>query len=397
MEEIKEAAAIAAQEVPTPQGEATGTQSSSQAAKINEGATSTVAGESNNTNINSKNSNAMSNSNLNSEVNSNVMDNSNKNERKNKTQAPQTSGNLKRSIEKEQKRLGKLEKQGASPIVLQAQQQVIDDLKAELEKVVAVKAPEPKLQSAFVNFELVDDETGAKEEVQKKIAFVENNRPIDAKKVAIFVSLTANRKYEKAYPVIAIKAQLLVFWGYAVKDITGRHISEEEAADYLVILDGQHRCMAFAQLIAAGQDLTIPNVRLREVENVGEYLTNINKVGNWKTYDKACIAALLNPEDKLLQAIADRLKEGFNYSSSCQIYTGKKLMTKALDNALEGKTYVLPKGAEINIERGNKFITLCQAAEMKTAFITKRYFIEGFNCHCISVGEEKAFKSIGET
>ena len=134
MEEIKEAAAIAAQEVPTPQGEATGTQSSSQAAKINEGATSTVAGESNNTNINSKNSNAMSNSNLNSEVNSNVMDNSNKNERKNKTQAPQTSGNLKRSIEKEQKRLGKLEKQGASPIVLQAQQQVIDDLKAELEK-----------------------------------------------------------------------------------------------------------------------------------------------------------------------------------------------------------------------------------------------------------------------
>ena len=83
----------------------------------------------------------MSNSNLNSEVNSNVMDNSNKNERKNKTQAPQTSGNLKRSIEKEQKRLGKLEKQGASPIVLQAQQQVIDDLKAELEKVVAVKSP----------------------------------------------------------------------------------------------------------------------------------------------------------------------------------------------------------------------------------------------------------------
>ncbi len=48
MKEIKEAAAIAAQEVPTSQGEATGTQSSSQAAKINEGATSTVAGENNN-------------------------------------------------------------------------------------------------------------------------------------------------------------------------------------------------------------------------------------------------------------------------------------------------------------------------------------------------------------
>ncbi len=44
---VKLNAAIAAQ-VPTPQGEATGTQSSSQAAKINEGATSTVAGENNN-------------------------------------------------------------------------------------------------------------------------------------------------------------------------------------------------------------------------------------------------------------------------------------------------------------------------------------------------------------
>lgn len=48
MKEIKEAAAIAAQEVPTSQGETMGTQSSSQAAKINEGATSTVAGENNN-------------------------------------------------------------------------------------------------------------------------------------------------------------------------------------------------------------------------------------------------------------------------------------------------------------------------------------------------------------
>ncbi len=48
MEEIKEAAAIAAQEVPTSQGEATGTQSNLQVAKENEGATSTVAGENNN-------------------------------------------------------------------------------------------------------------------------------------------------------------------------------------------------------------------------------------------------------------------------------------------------------------------------------------------------------------
>lgn len=354
----------------------------SQAAKENEGATNLVAEEI----INSKNLNIMQNSNDNSVVNLNAMENN--------VQNTKTVKILKQSIEKEEKILKSMKKQGVNSTVLQTQQQVIDELKAELENSTEMKAAEMEIQSNFVNVELVDDETGKKEKVQKKIAFVKNNRSIDAKKVASFITLIANSKYEKAYPVIVAKAELLVSLGYTVKDITGKEITEEKAEEYLVILDGQHRCKAFAQLIAAGQDLTIPNVHFRDVKNVGEYLTDINQVGNWKTNDKVTVAALVNPEDKLLTAIADRLKEGFNYSSTCQIYTGKKLPKKTLNNALKGQPYVLPKSANVDIERGNKFITLCQAAEMKAELITKRYFIEGFNSFALSTSDETAFKAL---
>lgn len=349
----------------------------------NEVATNLVAGENN---TNSNNSNIMENSVI--AVNGNTMANSVNN------QATSSIKDLKKGLEKEQSTLTSMSKKGVAPAVLQAQQQVVDELKTKLESFPEVKAAEAEVKADLVTFQVIDDETGTKENVQMKMGFVDNNRSIDNKKVAVFIALIANLKYEKAYPIIVINAKLLISLGYSVKDITGRTITEEEAEEYFVILDGQHRSKAFAQLIAAGQDLVIPNVHVRELANIGEYLTEINQVGNWTKDDKVTVSALINQQDELLQAIAARLKEGFNYSTICQIYTGKKLSDTALNNALKGKLYNLPKEAKVDIERGNRFITLCQAAEMKIAFITKRYFIEGFNHHCKSVGEENAFKAL---
>lgn len=351
----------------------------------NAGATNLVAGENNN-NTNSNNLNIMENSVV--AANGNTVVNSAN------TQGVDNIKDLKKELEKQQSILSNMSKKNVAPAVLQAQQQVVDELKTKLESFPEVKAAEVEVKADLVTFEVVDDETGTKERVQMKMGFVDNNRSIDNKKVAVFIALIANKKYEKAFPIIVIKAKLLISLGYSVKDITGNVISEEEAEEYFVILDGQHRSKAFAQLIAAGQDLVIPNVHIRELANIGEYLTEINQVGNWTKDDKVTVSALINQQDELLQAIAARLKEGFNYSTLCQIYTGKKLSDKALNNALKGKDYNLPKDAKMDIERGNRFITLCQAAEMKTAFITKRYFIEGFNYYCASVGEENAFKAL---
>ena len=76
------------------------------------------------------------------------------------------------------------------------------------------------------------------------------------------------------------------------------------------------------------------------------------------------------------------------------IYTGKSLSDNQVNKALKGEEIALPKGAEINIERGNKFITLCKAAKMDVSIITNRYFIRGFNNRADRIGEEKAFMAL---
>ena len=76
------------------------------------------------------------------------------------------------------------------------------------------------------------------------------------------------------------------------------------------------------------------------------------------------------------------------------IYTGKSLSDKQVNNVLQGEEFIFPKDAKVDIERGNKFINLCKAAKMDVSFITKRYFIKGFNSHAISTSEEQAFKAL---
>ena len=80
---------------------------------------------------------------------------------------------------------------------------------------------------------------------------------------------------------------------------------------------------------------------------------------------------------------------------SCgQLATSKALeQFKALGTDLLSLS-IFPKDAKVDIERGNKFINLCKAAKMDVSFITKRYFIKGFNSHAISISEEQAFKAL---
>ena len=111
----------------------------------------------------------------------------------------------------------------------------------EFERISKEKA----VNSSFT-FSVVDEETGARTEQQKKIAFVKNNRPVNSKKVDGFIALIAANKYDKAFPIIVMEASKLIEAGYTVTDINGKELTKEEAKDYFVILDGQHRsCDAF--------------------------------------------------------------------------------------------------------------------------------------------------------
>lgn len=310
-----------------------------------------------------------------------------------------TMGNveeLTKVLKQEEKELQRLIKRNANEAVIAAQQNVVDSAKAKLEQAQEFeKESNENIGNDFLTFSIVNEETGARVEQQKKIAFVKNNRPVNSKKVDSFIALIAANKYEKAFPIIVVEAARLIEAGYTVTDIKGRELTKEEAADYLVILDGQHRCTAFAKLVATGKYTeTIPNVYVRDVENVGEYLVDINNVGSsWDKKDRLVVASLTT-KDELFQNVAELLNEGFNPTTAMLIYTGKSLSDNQVNKALKGEEITLPKGAEINIERGNRFITLCKAAKMDVSFITKRYFIKGFNSYAISTSEGQAFKAL---
>ena len=280
-----------------------------------------------------------------------------------------TMGNveeLTKVLKQEEKELERLTKRNADEAVIAAQQNVVDSAKAKLEQAQEFeKESNENIGNDFLTFSVVNEETGARTEQKKKIAFVKHNRPVNSKKVDRFIALIAANKYEKAFPIIVVEATKLIEAGYTVTDIKGRELTKEEAADYLVILDGQHRCTAFAKLVATGKYTeTIPNVYMRDIENVGEYLVDINNVGSsWDKKDRLVVASLTS-NDELFQNVAELLNEGFNPTTAMLIYTGKSLSDNQVNKALKGEEIALPKGAEINIERGNKFITLCKAAKM---------------------------------
>lgn len=310
-----------------------------------------------------------------------------------------TMGNIEeltKVFEKEEKELNRLVKNNRNEAVIAAQQKVVDEAKTQMEQAKEFEriSKEKAVNSSFT-FSVVDEETGVRTEQQKKIAFVKNNRPVNSKKVDGFIALIAANKYDKAFPIIVMEASKLIEAGYTVTDINGKELTKEEAKDYFVILDGQHRSTAFAKLIATGKyQNMIPNVHIRDIENVGEYLVDINNVGSsWDKKDRLVVASLTS-NDELFQNVAKLLNEGFNPTTAMLIYTGKSLSDNQVNKALKGEEIVLPKGAEINIERGNKFITLCKAAKMDVSFITKRYFIRGFNKCADRIGEEKAFMAL---
>ena len=305
---------------------------------------------------------------------------------------------LTKVFEQEEKELNRLIKGNRNEAVIAAQQKVVDEAKTQMEQAKEFEriSKEKAVNSSFT-FSVVDDETGARTEQQKKIAFVKNNRPVNSKKVDGFIALIAANKYDKAFPIIVMEASKLIEAGYTVTDINGKELTKEEAKDYFVILDGQHRSTAFAKLIATGKyQNMIPNVHVRDIENVGEYLVDINNVGSsWDKKDRLVVASLTT-KDELFQNVAELLNEGFNPSTAMLIYTGKSLSDKQVNKALKGEEITFPKGAEINIERGNKFINLCKAAKMDVSFITKRYFIKDFNSYAKSTSEEQAFEALNK-
>lgn len=302
---------------------------------------------------------------------------------------------IKNAISKMKKELERMKKNGFDASVIFAQETAIGEKEQQLEELTKKEdAKQGKFdENTLLTFSIVDDETSAVTKKQYKVAFIKNNRPVDEKKVDGFISIIATNKYEQAYPIIATTAKEAIENGYEVRDTKKNIVDEKDAENYLVILDGQHRAKAFLKcsMIEAH---TVPNTHLRKAKDLGKYLVDINNVGtSWNQKDRFAVAALVS-DDELAQAIADRISDGYNPTTAALIYTRKKISAKQVNNLLRGETLKLPKGAILNIDRGNRFIQLCKEAGIKVDFIKKRYFINAFNSYALSVGEEAAFNAL---
>jgi len=302
---------------------------------------------------------------------------------------------LKKELKKQESQLSKLIKSNTLEAVINVQREAVNDLKSQIEKADRFnKEADIKLIEDAIPFEVVNEETGERTVIRKRIGLVKNNRPIDSKRVDGFMALINKGKYEKAYPIIVVEATSLVETDYILTDVRGREINAEESENFYIILDGQHRSVAFGKLNAAVGESIVPNVHVKEVENIGEYLVDINSTGkSWNTTDRFVVAALTSNEE-LIVNIAELVLEGFNPSTAALIYIGKKITDRSINTALKNEEIKLPKNAKVDIERGNKFVNLCKAAGIEVKYITKRYLINGFNSYATSISDEKAFEAL---
>lgn len=236
-------------------------------------------------------------------------------------------------------------------------------------------------------------------EENRRFGLVKENRPIRKSDVDGFIQTIQNEIYdEDTQTIVTIEASELI-GKYNIVDLEGNEIAEKDAHEYLIVLDGQHRVIAFSKLNSIRKDedkLRIPNVHIkRNLKDIRKYLADINTVGHsWNATDKICVAAI-STGNKILDKINELIKEGYNASAAAQICAGRRLNHKEIKKILEtGDTSCLPSESSA-VERADKFlITAIGINGMTPKILTKRYFIKGFNTFAKATSEDKAFEAL---
>ena len=237
-------------------------------------------------------------------------------------------------------------------------------------------------------------------QTSRKFGLVKENRPIKDATVNGFLQIIVNNKYDETQSIVTAEASELIA-DYNLVDLENKPITAQEAKDYLIVLDGQHRTKAFAKINAIRtqeNQIVIPNVHIKkELKNVREYLVDINMVGrSWSTADKICVSAI-SSNSKVLDKANELIRKKFNPSTAMTICAGKRLKPKQLkDLIVKGDKSCLPDETAA-LARADKFITTAMGImDMKVKTLTKRYFINGFNSFAAAHSDDKAFEALAK-
>ncbi len=176
-----------------------------------------------------------------------------------------------------------------------------------------------------------------------KIAKLAANRNIRTKVVA--EKMKSLKVHGQEIPAVIVEATSAIEQGYAILDFeTNAPVTPEQAAEYVVIVDGAHRFQAHLELLKdskanyAGEFYFI--YPLNEDQKVGQLLAEINTCTTpWKGGDYAIGASMIVHEDlPVLNFITELAKKGCSLRAASEWATLTDTITKGvIVKAMNGK------------------------------------------------------------
>lgn len=214
----------------------------------------------------------------------------------------------------------------------------------------------------------------------KKIARLSGNRDLNEKIVK--AKMKSLEQYGQLIPAVVVDATDAINQGMEVIDFTTDDvIGKEEAMNYLVLLEGNHRYEAHCELLNKNENYAgefYIMYALNVEVTIAKMLSEINIATNpWKGGDfvKGAKMNNLQKELPLLDAINDLVDEGYNLSVASKWLTftakiDKKVMNCAMDNI------ILPQLENtVGLERGQRLIEAAKK-HFTEKNIKSRYLID---------------------
>lgn len=204
----------------------------------------------------------------------------------------------------------------------------------------------------------------------KKVARLRGNRELDPKIVK--KKKESLKQFGLLSPAIIIDGNKSIEEDLEIIDFeTDEDISKEDAGQYIVLVEGNHRYKAHLELLEA-------NVKLEEEQkykkeffvvyplgdnmSIMEMLAEINIcTNNWDTKDKVKSIAIKEDCPKLLLEINKLTNKGYSLNAASLWLTfSTKINTSVIHVAMQGK-YLDPLKNEVGLERGLKILEVAKA------------------------------------
>lgn len=234
-------------------------------------------------------------------------------------------------------------------------------------------------------------------ELGKKVAFVSGNRAINKKNLK--QKMVSIKECGQLTPIIIVDGKEAAKEGLTLLDYeTGKEVPAEEVADYVVIIEGQHRYTSIMELRKldekdntsyAPTDIMVMYALNNKNKTIKKLISELNKTSIiWDGKDYVTGAALCNPNSELLQFAKELTdmrsvkpndglpKTGYPVSTISKLVTFNTSLDKAkLAQSMEEGTECLPTA---NIERAKKILETARNIGFKHSYLSHKYFIDWF-------------------